>query len=148
MRSASTSAVGREGRSLAGHPARTTAAAAVALALVTGCGHSQASVSAAASHQLTADVSRLEEAATANDTAAVSRAAAQLRADVSAQQKAGNLSRERAAAVLAQLRNVLVDIAATARDVTPSPAPSTDAPSDDKGGDGGDGDGEGDGSDD
>lgn len=135
----------RLGRSVASRIATGTAAVAAVLTLTAGCGHSQTPVSAAASRQLTADVNRLEAAAAANDSTAVGRAAAQLRAHVTAQQQAGQVTRERAQAVLAQLTNVLADTAVTARTATPSAPPTAATKHGKRKHDGGEGDGQGNG---
>ena len=76
----------------------------------------------AAGAVLTADVARLRTAAVSGSSVEVARAADRLRTDVGAQQAAGDLSPERAAAILDQLARVLADTAA--RSAAPSPAPT------------------------
>lgn len=90
--------------------------------LLAGCGHDTA-LTAAASSRLAADVARLRTAATSGTSAQVASAADALRSDVAAQKARGDLSGERAAAVLDQLARVLADTAA--RPVPPAaPAPT------------------------
>lgn len=90
------------------------AAGAVTLLLLAGCGGGrQQTLSADASHVLTADVSRLQAAAAGHDVAAVDAAARRLRTDLTAQQRAGAVSPGRAQDILAQLTAVLADAAVT-----------------------------------
>jgi len=96
----------------------------LAAALLAGCG-GQPAVTEAAGAVLTADVARLRTAATSGSSADVARAADRLRTDVGAQQAAGDLSPERAAAILDQLARVLADTAARPAPA-PSPAPTQD----------------------
>lgn len=98
--------------------ARLTASGVVVAALLVGCGD-RAAVTGAAAAVLTADVARLRAATTSGSPADVARAADRLRADVGTQRAAGDLSADRAAAVLDQLARVLADTA-----VRPAPAPS------------------------
>lgn len=89
-----------------------------------GCGGSDPTMSAEAGRQLNADVSAVRAAASANSRNALAAAAAALRAHVTEQQAAGHLSAERANAILAQLNNVLADIAATAPAASPAAKPT------------------------
>jgi hypothetical protein len=88
--------------------------------LLAGCGNDVA-VSAKAGTRLAADVARLRTAAASGTSAQVASAADALRSDVATQKAQGELSAERAAAILDQLARVLADTAARP---VPAPAPS------------------------
>lgn len=99
---------------------------ALGVVLLAGCG-SDAALTTSASSRLAADVARLRTAATSGTSAQLATAADLLRSDVAALKAKGDLSPDRAAAVLDQLARVLADTAA--RPVpTPTPTP-TRAPS-------------------
>ncbi len=113
----------------------------VAAVLLAGCG-SERAVTTSASEVLTADVARLKAAATSGTSAEVARAADRLRTDVGTQRTSGDLSAERAAAILDQLARVLADTAARPLP-TPSPKPVSTGDSDRHEGDGDKGRGKG-----
>lgn len=94
-----------------------------------GCGSSSTPVTDAASKQLTTDVDRLTAAAGTRDASAIDAAATALRAHVSAQQRAGQLSGTRASAILAQLTAVLADTTVIVRASVPSSSPTPSKPS-------------------
>jgi hypothetical protein len=94
--------------------------------LLAGCGQ-EAALTAGASSRLSSDVARLRTAAVSGTSAQVASAADALRSDVADLRARGDLSAERAAAVLDQLARVLADTAAR-----PAPTPTatpTRAPS-------------------
>ena len=88
--------------------------------LLAGCG-SDAALTTSASARLATDVSRLRTAATSGTSAQVATAADVLRSDVTALKAQGDLSPERATAVLDQLARVLADTAARP---VPTPTPT------------------------
>jgi hypothetical protein len=97
------------------------------LGVATGCaGGTPAPIDTAASRVLSADVDALAGAAHDGIPAAILAAARTLRDDVSAEQRAGAITGDRAAAVLVQLDRLVAD---TGADVTsPAPSPSITPP--------------------
>ncbi len=121
---------------------RTAAGVATAL-LLAGCGGglSIPTLNAEASGVLRKDVARVETAARTGSAASLDAASEQLRADVAAQQRAGEVSSVRAADILAQLTAVLADAAAARPSPTVAPSPTAvprQSPGKRKKGEGGD----------
>lgn len=109
--------------------------------LASGCGGSPPAVSESASAALKADVADVQMAARAGNRPALDAAAAALREEVATQAAGGQVSVERAAAILDQLTRVLADAAvrpaprATVPDRTAAPTsrPSERGKNEDKG---------------
>jgi outer membrane PBP1 activator LpoA protein len=121
---------------------RRAGAVLVLATLMAGCAGSTPAVSGPASAALTADVSRLQAAATQGTATDVEAAAAAVRQEVATQVTTGSLSSDRAASILDQLSRVLADASVRpAPPATPSAPPSDQKKRDHSKGDGG---GEGD----
>ena len=99
--------------------------ASLPFALLAGCATPPAAaMTAEASQLLGVDVTRVDTASRAGNTAAVRAALAQLRADLAQLKTAGSISSERAAAVLAAADRVAADTGANKAAPSPSPSPS------------------------
>lgn len=99
------------------------AAAAVAVAVLTGCG-GDAGYPDATAATVQSRVSRVLEAANDRDWAGARTALGALRSDVSAAQRLGQLSGERAAQILAVADDVEAGLPAPSRAPAPRPSPS------------------------